>query len=155
MEANYQENGNFTVFSLSKRAGTACLAFFWPSGPIPNAGPNPGHRKKRQNDSKNARKSSNSLRQFVTVVTPPKIGSRSRSATGNRWLPDIIGIMNEHPKYRSSRRLSSESLETRLMLTVPNFSLPDVNDESPRFGQNISPRDYQGQVTGWYFAHST
>ena len=58
-------------------------------------------------------------------------------------------------KKRSLRRLQSEPLESRLMLTVPNFNLPDVNDESARFGQDISPRDYEGSVSGWYFAHST
>lgn len=52
-------------------------------------------------------------------------------------------------------RLKSESLEPRLLLTVPDFALPDVNSESARFGQNISPRDYQGEVSAWYFSHST
>ena len=35
--------------------------------------------------------------------------------------------------------------------TVPNFSLPDVNPNSVRGGQVVSPRDYNLQVAGFYF----
>ena len=35
---------------------------------------------------------------------------------------------------------------------APDFSIPDVNDTSPRFNDMVSPRDYQGQVSAWYFA---
>lgn len=38
---------------------------------------------------------------------------------------------------------------------VANFSLPDQNPTSARSGQAISPRDYLGDVSGWYFIHST
>lgn len=38
---------------------------------------------------------------------------------------------------------------------VADFSLPDVNPASPRAGATVSPRDYAGVVTGWYFGHST
>jgi hypothetical protein len=38
---------------------------------------------------------------------------------------------------------------------VPDFSLLDVNPASPRAGTQVSPRDYAGVVTGWYFGHST
>jgi hypothetical protein len=38
---------------------------------------------------------------------------------------------------------------------VAAFSLPDVNPASPRFGQVVSPRDYLGQVSAWYFGHAT
>jgi hypothetical protein len=37
---------------------------------------------------------------------------------------------------------------------APDFSLTDVAPESPRFGQQVSPRDYLGKVSGWYFGHS-
>jgi hypothetical protein len=40
-------------------------------------------------------------------------------------------------------------------LRVPDFSLPDVNPASPRAGTNVSPRDYEGQVSAWYFGHAT
>lgn len=38
---------------------------------------------------------------------------------------------------------------------VADFHLLDVNETSSTFGQRISPRDYLGQVTGWYFGHAT
>ena len=36
-----------------------------------------------------------------------------------------------------------------------DFSLQDVNETSPTFGQNVSPRDYLEKVTGWYFGRAT
>lgn len=38
---------------------------------------------------------------------------------------------------------------------VPDFSLLDDNANSATYGQAISPRDYLGQVSAWYFGHST
>lgn len=38
---------------------------------------------------------------------------------------------------------------------VADFALEDVNPESPRYGELVSPRDYIGQVSAWYFGHST
>ena len=38
---------------------------------------------------------------------------------------------------------------------VADFSLPDINPASPSVGQNISPRDYLQQISGWYFIKST
>ncbi len=37
----------------------------------------------------------------------------------------------------------------------PDFSLTDVNADSPRYQEAVSPRDYLGQVSAWYFGHST
>ena len=36
-----------------------------------------------------------------------------------------------------------------------DFLLEDLNLTSPRAGDAISPRDYLGEVSGWYFIHST
>jgi len=38
---------------------------------------------------------------------------------------------------------------------APDFALRDVNPGSASFDETISPRDYLGQVSAWYFAHST
>lgn len=38
---------------------------------------------------------------------------------------------------------------------MPDFSLLDLNPQSPREGELISPRDYLGEVSAWYFGHST
>lgn len=35
---------------------------------------------------------------------------------------------------------------------VPDFHLPDVDDDSPRAGQTVSPRDYLMQVSAYYFS---
>lgn len=43
------------------------------------------------------------------------------------------------------------STETEL----PDFSLRDVNPSSERFDTMVSPRDYQGEISAWYFGHST
>lgn len=38
---------------------------------------------------------------------------------------------------------------------APDFMLPDVNPNSATSGQGVSPRDYPGQVTAWYFVRTT
>jgi hypothetical protein len=38
---------------------------------------------------------------------------------------------------------------------VADFSLPDVNESSPRLGKEVSPRNYLHQVTAYYFGSST
>ena len=70
------------------------------------------------------------------------------------------------------RRLRLESLENRLLLhagamdriapmaegeggRVADFQLVDTNPTSATAGQTVSPRDFLGQVSGWYFGHAT
>ena len=36
-----------------------------------------------------------------------------------------------------------------------DWALEDVNTSSPTFGEVISPSDLRGQVSVWYFGHST
>ena len=38
---------------------------------------------------------------------------------------------------------------------APDFSLEDVNSASERGGDTVSPRDYLGQTSAWYFGHAT
>lgn len=38
---------------------------------------------------------------------------------------------------------------------VAEFSLPDVNATSATFSQDVSPRDFLGAVSAWYFGHAT
>jgi hypothetical protein len=38
---------------------------------------------------------------------------------------------------------------------LADFALLDVNETSPSAGVHVSPRDYLGQVSAWYFGHST
>lgn len=57
--------------------------------------------------------------------------------------------------HRRPFRLSTESLERRDLFVVPDFSLADVNPQSASHNDNISPRDFVGDVSGWYFIHTT
>jgi hypothetical protein len=71
-------------------------------------------------------------------------------------------------KKHGSRILHVETLEARQMLhgsdvwfapvaaegegsPIADFALDDVNATSPTGGQQVSPRDFVGQVSGWYF----
>ena len=38
---------------------------------------------------------------------------------------------------------------------VADFHLPDVNPNSTTHGEMVSPRDHVGQISAWYFGHST
>lgn len=38
---------------------------------------------------------------------------------------------------------------------APDFLLLDVNPNSPTTGQDVSPRDYVGSVSGYYFGSAT
>ena len=51
--------------------------------------------------------------------------------------------------------LQGESLERRDLLVVPDFALMDVNPSSDTFNQSVSPRDFMGEVSAYYFIHST
>jgi hypothetical protein len=50
-----------------------------------------------------------------------------------------------------------EQLEARQMMAhmVADFSLIDVNATSSSYNQPVSPRDFVGQVSGWYFGQAT
>ncbi|MCP3693245.1 MAG: redoxin domain-containing protein, partial [Planctomycetaceae bacterium] len=41
------------------------------------------------------------------------------------------------------------------VVKVPDFSLPDVNETSVTHGQDVSPRDYEGNVSAFYFGLAT
>ena len=38
---------------------------------------------------------------------------------------------------------------------IPDFVLQDVNPNSPTTGQDVSPRDYLGTTSGYYFGAAT
>lgn len=59
---------------------------------------------------------------------------------------------------RRSNRMLVESLESRYLLhgeVIAPFSLIDVNETSETYQQAVSPADYLGQTSGWYFGHAT
>ena len=68
------------------------------------------------------------------------------------------------------RLLNSEPLESKFLLTgdaihpsgegglneqVAEFALPDVNPTSETYDQLVSPSNFIGQVSAWYFGHAT
>jgi hypothetical protein len=38
---------------------------------------------------------------------------------------------------------------------MPDFRLSDLNPNSPSQGRDVSPRDYLGKISAWYFGHAT
>jgi hypothetical protein len=38
---------------------------------------------------------------------------------------------------------------------MPDFALLDVNPNSPTYQRNVSPRDFLGMASAWYFGHAT
>ena len=59
----------------------------------------------------------------------------------------LLGCSTPPPDTEPVVEVSEEAL--------PDFALPDVNANSARFQQSVSPRDYVGQVSAWYFGNST
>ncbi len=70
-------------------------------------------------------------------------------------------------KHARSTKLQHEMLELRQLLAasglvelaegepLDDFLLVDVNPTSETSNQTVSPRDYLGQTSAWYFGHST
>ena len=55
-----------------------------------------------------------------------------------------------------ARPTNLEQLEARFLLAnVVDFNLEDVNPNSPTSGSFVSPFDYSGKTTAWYFGHAT
>ena len=50
---------------------------------------------------------------------------------------------------------SSSQASSDEVVKVPDFSLTDVNETSPTFEQEVSPRDHEGHVTAFYFGLAT
>lgn len=50
---------------------------------------------------------------------------------------------------------SGDAIEDAAPTLVPDFALSDENPASASHGQLVSPRDYLGKVSAWYFGHST
>ncbi len=38
---------------------------------------------------------------------------------------------------------------------MAEFAIPDVNAASARYNSDVSPRDYLGKISAWYFGHAT
>ena len=115
--------------------------------------------------------------QSAVVLHCPNVGGASLivraeltpEPPGRTNLPAHTGVMSMWKRKTTKRRraLRHEVLETRQLLDaggllaaaegepLPDFSLVDVNHTSASYNQTISPRDYIGQTTAWYFGHAT
>lgn len=74
---------------------------------------------------------------------------REDTAANEDWLCVVVandGELDGPPGQASTRVVAGPATD---------FSLPDVNATSPRFGAPVSPRDYLQKVSGWYFGHAS
>jgi hypothetical protein len=72
-------------------------------------------------------------------------------------IPQIKQVNNSMSRTsRIARVMRFEPMEERIVFdAVPDFGLVDVNATSSTYESVVSPRDYEGQISGWYFGHST
>ena len=91
------------------------------------------------------------------------------SARGERKLTKALAIYDRNAEKASrSDRFSRRATKLRagwkrVILTedklglgaAPEFALVDTNPSSSEFGRTLSPRDYLGKVSAYYFGHST
>lgn len=63
-----------------------------------------------------------------------------------RWALDAAGVL-----VGSDWPADAEGEED----LVPDFSLIDTNPNSPTHNQTVSPRDFIGKISAWYFGHAT
>ena len=88
----------------------------------------------------------------------------TRLGSAEEISPSIQGL-KAPPRGPGLTKESAKMLRHPLILTLlplvacteeaPDFSLPDVNETSVTYGERVSPRDHLGQVSAYYFGHST
>ena len=81
------------------------------------------------------------------------------------WFEEAFRLTRKQMKpMRKTRFLRHESLESRQLLDasglgagepLDDFQLDDVNSTSPTYQQAVSPQDFRGGASAWYFFHST
>lgn len=79
----------------------------------------------------------------------------ARPAASRRPRRLVLERLGERTPFDASGWAEGLQPEGEAGPVVPDFTLVDVNPNSPTFNQGISPRRYLEQVTGWYFTHST
>lgn len=76
--------------------------------------------------------------------------------TGCNLDSPVGGLSNEgSPNLSDGNEPSSAGAPEPSNEALPDFSLTDVNSNSSRFGEAVSPRDYLGKISAWYFGHAT
>ena len=56
---------------------------------------------------------------------------------------------------RAAVRIGVDPTDPPVAGRAPSFLLADVNTTSPTYDADVSPRDFLGGVSAWYFGHST
>jgi len=83
------------------------------------------------------------LASLLLVVVGTPIGCNV-APPGSAGTPELSP---DEPGATETPELSNDAL--------PDFSLPDVNANSTRYQETVSPRDYLGQISAWYFGQAT
>ena len=78
-----------------------------------------------------------------------------RGALRSLALAGALGLALAACNEDSTVDPSGDSDGTGAPTAVPDFSLADVNATSPTAGEKVSPRDYRGRISAWYFGHAT
>lgn len=79
---------------------------------------------------------------ILVCMLGPLIGCSPYTAVGDPGAKDQPDAQPGEPPEPSDEAL-------------PDFSVADVNADSARYQQAVSPRDYLGQISAWYFGRST
>ena len=76
---------------------------------------------------------------------------RPSTAYRSPWLESLEPRQMLH----GSDLLAAEATAEGEDQLVADFSLIDVNPNSATYNQAVSPRDFLGGVSAWYFGHAT
>ena len=77
--------------------------------------------------------------------------ARPSTAYRRSWLESLEARQMLHGSDLTAAAVAAEA-EDQL---VADFALTDVNPNSATYNQQVSPRDFLGEVSAWYFGHST
>jgi hypothetical protein len=99
----------------------------------------------------------------LDVNNPELLGNAVADATGEAELTVMVpgfvqtGIDVALQAVVLGNGEKSDVVETVLVHADArsDFSLLDENSTSPRYNTMVSPRDYLGKISGWYFGHAT
>ena len=97
----------------------------------------------------------------VTVGTNKKKGPSSVLDTGpssdddNDIDPEVSDQTDPAPEPSEPSNEETPSNTDAPPEAKPDFILQDINPTSSTFSNDISPRDYLNEVSGWYFIRST
>jgi len=78
---------------------------------------------------------------------------RARGAVDRLWF--LRGGCARIERARAAMNLVGDPPGPPTGTPIADFSLPDVNPNSATFGRDVSPRDFLGRTSAWYFGHAT